>query len=100
MPHSLKRHEGLLIIDHSASPGTAEVPEGSVLEAATLTCGHCQRQMIRNPLRTRERFHCRGCNSYVCDFCGDPLQTGCKDINRILDSQQEQAFRNQNLKEI
>lgn len=36
-------------------------------EMATLTCCHCQRQVILNPLRTRERNHCRKCHAYVCD---------------------------------
>lgn len=39
-------------------------------EMATLTCCHCQRQVILNPLRTRERNHCRKCHAYVCDSPG------------------------------
>lgn len=61
--------EGYLLIDHSASPGTVGVPEGSVFEGATLTCSHCERQVVVHPLRTRERAWCPKCDHYVCDEC-------------------------------
>ena len=87
---SLKRHEGYLFVDHSASPGLTEeqarmcgydpkfVKEGKIYEAATLTCSHCGNAwngcgtsiVIKNPLRTREREYCRACDHYICDFCG------------------------------
>lgn len=86
---SLKRHEGYLLIDHSASPGLPEdiarqagyIPElcreGMKYEAASLTCSHCKNSWIKNPLRTRERAYCSKCDHYICDWCdfkrNDPL---------------------------
>jgi len=78
---SLKRHEGYLIVDHSASPGLpADVArqsgydprhcgEGRVFEAATLTCSHCKCTVVKNPLRTRDRTYCSKCDHYLCDVC-------------------------------
>lgn len=90
---SLRRHEGYLLIDHRASPGLPEVPEGTVFEAAVLSCSHCQRSLIRNPARTRERAYCHGCDHYICDGCAavrhDTLQ--CADIRRVFDRLQNEA---------
>lgn len=80
---SLKRHEGVLMVDHSASPGLTEAEAlacgynhdhhmlrgGKVFEAATLTCKHCKTPYIKNPLRTRPRAYCKPCDHYICDFC-------------------------------
>jgi len=58
------------MIDHRASPGTAEVPEGTLLETATMHCAHCNGITIRNPSRTRERASCLKCGGmYICDNC-------------------------------
>src|SRR5208282_5197807 len=79
---SLKRHEGWLFVDHSASPGLTEAQarfmgydpeqclEGKIFENATLTCSHCGNAYIKNPDRTRDREYCRLCDHYICDFCG------------------------------
>lgn len=76
-----KTHEGVMFVDHRASPGLtpeqaikfgyhpSQVAEGKVFEAATLTCNHCQRTLVKNPLRVRERAHCLQCNRYICDWC-------------------------------
>lgn len=53
-------NEGYLLIDNRAAGGT-------LLEAATVTCCHCQRTYIRNPLRVRARGYCAKCDAYVCD---------------------------------
>jgi hypothetical protein len=92
---SLKRHEGYLMIDHRASPGLPEVPEGTLFEAALLTCSHCQLSMIRNPARTRERAYCTGCDHYICDRCADIRQTtlACHDIRRVFDHMQNDALK-------
>lgn len=78
---SLKRHQGCLLIDHSASPGLPpemaramgydpeHCGEGKVFEASTLTCKHCKNAWVMNPLRTRAREYCRLCDHYICDFC-------------------------------
>lgn len=77
----MSKQQGYLMIDHRASPGLPEdvaratgldpklCGEGKIFEAATLTCSHCKVAMVKNPLRTRERGHCRKCNHYICDGC-------------------------------
>lgn len=86
---------GILIIDHSASPGVdaetsrrlgvPHVPEGKVGEYKTKSCAHCGTVVMINPLRTRERASCRKCgNKYVCDLCaaiGD-----CRPIAALADA--------------
>lgn len=57
---SLQRQEGYLLIDNTAAG------EGK-MEAATLTCCHCQRIFLKNPDRVRARGYCAKCDSYVCD---------------------------------
>jgi len=81
MIFSKETFSGFICIDHTDSPGfTAEhAPlRGSVLpftgagqkfQAATNTCSHCDAVVIRNPLRTRPRGHCRGCDYFICDPC-------------------------------
>lgn len=59
--------EGYLLVDLRHAPGPGGV---TFLEAAVMTCPHCQRQLIRNPARTRERAFCMKCNHYICDECG------------------------------
>lgn len=63
---SQRSREGYLLIDnrHAAGPGGV-----SYLEAATSTCSHCHRQVIRNPQRVRERAFCFKCSHYICDQC-------------------------------
>lgn len=62
-------HEGYIMVDHRASPGTPEVPEGTLFEAATMHCSHCGTVVIINPGRTRDRANCTKCGKYVCDSC-------------------------------
>ncbi len=95
---SLKQHAGYLHIDHRDSPGlTARdvanmpgafaVPGGSVLERDVLTCSHCERAVVLEPLRTRDRGYCQKCNHYVCDSCElIRAKTGaCIPIKQTLD---------------
>lgn len=58
----MKQGEGYLVIDDRVSGG-------KLVEAATMTCSHCQRQLIRNPERTRPRAWCGKCDRYICDQC-------------------------------
>ena len=71
--------EGYLLIDHRNSPGIsaqdlhsfglpADAGQG-IYEGATYTCGHCQRGVFVNSLRTRERHICRVCMHVMCDEC-------------------------------
>lgn len=66
---SLKRTAGELMIDHRASPGTPDVPEGKVLEVQTYTCSHCCRVVVMNERRTRDREVCLRCMAIICDPC-------------------------------
>jgi hypothetical protein len=78
---SLKRHEGWLLLDHSASPGIPAdvarkigldpklVSEGKKAEIATITCRHCGSAFVKNPDRKRPRYYCRLCDHYLCDAC-------------------------------
>jgi len=76
--------EGELFVDHRASPGLtpeqarrlgyepSQVREGALFEAATMQCVHCQRIVVKNPLRDRERSFCMQCGgAYICDLCDD-----------------------------
>jgi len=66
------RHEGYLFADHRASPGipgSKEFGEGTVYEAATLSCSHCRTSIVMNPERARARGHCPKCDEYLCDWC-------------------------------
>jgi hypothetical protein len=73
---------GNIIVDHRNSPGLDEeqarragyepslVGEGKVMEADTMMCAHCNQPVIKNPLRTRERYCCMACGGrYICDQC-------------------------------
>jgi len=86
---SLRRHEGWLLLDHSASPGIPVdiarkigldpklVAEGKKVELATLACKHCGGAWIKNPDRKRPRGYCRFCDHYICDGCkADSLLPG------------------------
>lgn len=73
--------ENYLEIDHRDSPGFDgreaaiaglrghDLGAGKRLKLPTYSCNHCQRQLIVNPLRTRDRERCWKCHRYVCDPC-------------------------------
>lgn len=66
---SLLRTAGELTIDHRASPGTREVPEGKLLEVRTYTCAHDGVIVVMNARRTRDRALCIRCMAVICDPC-------------------------------
>lgn len=76
---SLRSHEGVFLMDHSASPGIPDavlvaqgLPPGvgqERFESATFTCSHCEVIVVLNPDRSRSRGFCRKCEHYVCDPC-------------------------------
>lgn len=83
--------EGYLLIDHRACG-----PSGSAVESATITCSHCQRVVVLNPARTRERHYCPKCDHYVCDECEIVrVSSGgtCTTFNQIVEQAQERASR-------
>src|ERR1700691_5120189 len=63
--------EGYLMIDHRESPGLnhPQLGPGSFVERATRNCGQCERLVVLNPKRTRDRASCPKCG-YLCDDCG------------------------------
>lgn len=82
-----KRPEGYLLIDNRCSG------EG-MLESATVTCSHCQRIVVLNPDRSRQRGYCRKCDHYICD--NPACNFECVPLNKILDDLQEKAFKELN----
>lgn len=78
---SKRTTEGWLYCDNRLSGG-------ELIEAATITCSHCQRQIIRNPARTRERAWCSSCDHTICDPCNAiRLAVGCRTFKQIMDEQ-------------
>lgn len=95
---SVRNHEGLLTLDHRASPGVADLPPGvgqGLFEAPTFTCTHCEGVVVINPDRKRERYHCMGCDHLICDGCAAiKVQTGvCRTFKQFVDEQMGQAAR-------
>lgn len=85
MSRSLRSLENYLMIDDRASGG-------GLREVATLTCCHCQVQVVLNPLRTRERNHCRKCHAYVCDRPGCVAECN-GGLSNMLDDMREAIAR-------
>lgn len=99
MKHSLNDGAGYLQIDHRDSPGlspadVAHIPGaqavagGQQLERDTKTCSHCQRLVVLNPGRVRQRAYCPKCDAYICDGCeAERVKTGgdCIPFKMILD---------------
>lgn len=84
---SLRRHEGALLIDNRLSGGAC-------VEVPTLTCHHCHRQVIVNPLRTRERAYCPKCDHGICDPCALARKINggeCRPLNAVIEQLQNHA---------
>ena len=90
MLRSKRSLEGYLMIDHSAINC-----RGALFESATLTCSHCQRVVVLNPDRSRERGYCTKCDNYLCDQCAlVRAQTGdCKTFGEIMDEVELTALK-------
>lgn len=81
MRSTRRSNENYMLIDHRESPGFDEttahrfglggfpVGKGQRCEVPILTCRHCLKQLLVNPLRTRDREICPSCDGYVCDNC-------------------------------
>lgn len=84
MPRSKTSLENYLMIDDRASGG-------QLREMKTLTCVHCNAQVILHPLRNRERKWCSNCDAYVCDT------PGCQECNgsyeKKIDALQNEIVR-------
>ena len=65
---------------------------GGLFESATITCSHCQRVVILNPERNRDRAYCPKCDHYLCDQCGAQRSASggeCITFNQIIEQTQE-----------
>jgi len=92
---AIPRGLGYLEIDQR--PVEAALPPGTPrhFEAETYTCSHCQRVVILNSQRIRERYKCRGCQHHICDACAAMRATGgpCRTFAQIADETMERAAR-------
>jgi len=101
---SLRRHEGYLLIDHKDSPGvpdsvihamaaigkpTVGSKAGETYESATVTCAHCQAQVVLNPNRQRPRHYCPKCDHYVCDT--PACATECRPYLKVVEAAMKPA---------
>lgn len=94
---SLREHEGYFMLDHSQTEGISDeliiaagLPRGAgkgLFEAPCYTCKHCQRIVVMNPDRTRERAYCRGCDHLICDECAavKAKTLTCRTFDQIAD---------------
>lgn len=112
MLHSKRAQEGYLLINHRESPGLTEsflddvagrssappLPPGSgrgTFEAPTITCSHCQKVVVLNPLRNRDRAYCAKCDHYICDDpCGVAYKVSggaCRSFRALMEQLTDQA---------
>lgn len=76
--------EGYLLIDNRVAQPMPGIPH--YMEAAAILCSHCQRGIIRNPVRERSRAHCFGCHKDVCDDCAIAMRIhGCKPFDVVIE---------------
>lgn len=89
--------EGYVCIDHRDSPGLDHplLGKGTVFQAPTYQCPYCQRQVIVNPLRTRDREYCRKLDRYICDPCGTKRKLGVelKPMKQIIAEEIDRAAK-------
>lgn len=102
---SKRRHEGYLMVDQRFAPpvpfnpaleGKCDQPitqSGTLLESATVTCCHCQRIVILNPNRSRERGFCVKCGKYTCDQCTAVGE--CRPFEALADAIIEAAVKSE-----
>lgn len=110
MPTQSKRsQEGYFLLDHRESPGlteaqvaAAEMPVGcragqGLFEAPQYTCSHCQKGVVVNPLRNRDRNYCSKCDHYICDDpCGLAYKVSggvCRSYKRLVEELYEQGLK-------
>lgn len=113
MPFKSKRsNEGELFIDagpigvpdNLIIPGVVACPivkPNRIEEFPTYCCKHCNATVVMNPLRTRDRAYCPGCDHYICDNCeGVRKIQGCKTLDEIFDKMIERHYQNLNIGEL
>jgi len=88
-----------LIITHPTGLGYLEVDnraaDEGLFQADTYTCTHCQRVVVMNPERKRDRYKCRGCDHHICDPCAADRAAGapCRTFRQLADEAMEAAER-------
>lgn len=96
-----------MLIDHTFSPGVTRefvaksgmggpvVEAGQRFEAAMTSCPHCGSDVLRHPLRKREREWCRKCDAYICDNCAAVRKaTGVhKTLQQTMNELYDQAMK-------
>ncbi len=90
----LPRGLGYYELDHRATP--APLPPGlRHFEADTYTWSHCQRVVVLNLARIRERYKCKGCSHHICDECAAKAYQGaaCQTWAQYIESLQERDAR-------
>lgn len=106
---SKRELEGYLLLDHSAGEGitpqeamlagrgTMPVGRGMKAEFPAVNCSHCQRLIVMNPGRTRDRAYCGKCDRYICDECEIArVHTGiCKPFAQVIDEFIDAAAKGQ-----
>ena len=80
--------EGYLMIDNRAS-------HGGMLEMSTLTCSHCQNQVVLNPARQRARNYCPKCDRFICDECElhRSISGICRPYTQVLDMAEDMVTK-------
>jgi len=99
---SKREMESYVEIDHRESPGitpeqaaragrgTIPVGKGQVFKSAAYQCSNCERLVVLNPNRSRDRFWCSKCDEYHCDDCA--LRTKITGICRPFKQLIEEAL--------
>lgn len=78
------RREGWLLIDNRDAPPHPRTRK--FFEAATTTCNHCGRQVLRDPGAPVEKYWCSGCDSYLCKRCKTiAVVAGCKPFDKVIE---------------
>jgi hypothetical protein len=92
---SKRSQEGYLLVNHKDSPGGFGSPGGVMVELPTFTCSHCQRIVMMNIQRTRDRGYCPKCDHYLCDTCEAARAAGgtCYTYKQYLDELQNAAVK-------
>lgn len=86
MRDTARRREGW--VWHHQAFDLEDGTKSGTWEFRAFNCCHCQRFVLMNPERTRDRHLCHRCNLYTCDSVGCVL-----DCNPAEESA-ELAFRN------
>lgn len=103
---SQRAQEGWLYFEnrHAPAPDNSHpVFSGAVVECPTYTCSHCNRVVIMNPDRVRERAFCGKCSHRICDQCeAVRVASGgeCKPFVQLLDEAEDRILKGQPVGEL